>query len=91
MAITKNFTTPQGVLTTFHEVVRVEITTSAACVSVYINCYTSEVDKLSGLNPVWQECVVVPFDGFTENPMDVFYSTCTSYADSTFSGGQLDE
>ena len=91
MAINKNFTTPQGVLTTFHEIVRVEINAAAACVSMYVNCYTSEEDKISGSSPVWQECVVIPCADFATNPLDMFYTACVSQGGSTFVGGVVDE
>lgn len=45
MAINKNFTTPQGVLTTFHEIIRVEINASAGSLTWKIMCYV--VDPLS--------------------------------------------
>lgn len=91
MAINKNFTTPQGVLTTFHEIIRVEINASAACVSMYVNCYTSEEDKALGSSPVWQECIVIPCAEFVTNPLDVFYTACVDHTGSTFNGGLLNE
>lgn len=87
MSITKNFTTPQGVLTTHHEIIRVEINAAAACVSVYVNCFTSEAAMSAGSSPVWQECIVVPCAEFLSNPLEVFYDMCVGYENSTLEGG----
>jgi hypothetical protein len=88
-AIQKQHTTPQGVITNHHEIVRVEINVAAACVSMFVNCYTSQQAAQSGSGPVWQECITIPFAGFMVDPLSQYYGAATNAQGSALLGGTL--
>jgi hypothetical protein len=87
--IQKQHITPQGVITNHHEIVRVEVNVPAECVSVYVNCYTTQQAAQSGSGPVWQECIVLPFSQFMVNPVSQYYTSVTSSQESVFTGGTI--
>jgi hypothetical protein len=86
MAIQKQYTTPQGVVTNYHEIVRVEVSAVAECVSVYVNCNSSQTAAQSGSSPVWQECVVLTFNQFATGLLGQYYDAIITEQSSVFDG-----
>lgn len=91
MAIIKPFTTPHGVIATYHKILKAEIDINQAAINVVTAIYASAGARDAGGVPLWHEYASVPFSALTQDPRDLLYPMMAAYHASYLRGGAGDE
>lgn len=90
MAIIKPFETPQGVIATYHKVLKAEISVASMSVECTVAVYASPEKRDLGSTVLWHEYISIPFSALNQDPRDLLYSILESFNGSYLFGGVSD-
>ena len=91
MAIIKPFETPQGVVATYHKIIKAEINVSSQTVEIVVAIYASPEARDAGRGVLWHEYPRIPFASLTQDPRDLLYPMLAAFGDSYLRGGATDQ
>lgn len=91
MAIQKQFTTPQGIIATYHRLVKVELSANTGWVELLFAVFANAEVAQLGAAPLWHESVRVQIKDFASNPIAAFYPVAMAQPDSYLRNGVGDE
>lgn len=82
MAFIKPFKTPQGVVATYHKLVRAEFDTFTQKAVLTMAVFATPEARAEGSTPLWTEHVVIPFEAFDGGPLAALYPLAAEFGDS---------
>jgi hypothetical protein len=91
MAIVKPYTTPQGVESTYHRLVKIELNGMTGDAEFVLAIYSSSEAAAAGASALWHEYVRMSIADIEQSPFAAFYPLLTTHPASYLVGGSNDE